>query len=309
MMPIRMQAINALVADILGRGSAASLVRASETMRLFTLGMLAGSYVGGRLESEKQAYRVCSLLDGLAALLVFTQYSETLLPSMRRPFTMRAAANPFGFLRFFFAGGGRGRPRFAALAVLHLMYQLPAYLQMDEMVRRSKFKDWNRERQSRLMTFSQVVSFLSTYLTQWMMNSGVTTPFMRVQLSIACQIVSNLNTILAPSPDQIGYLNAVLFAPVCGMQQIGRQMAQESLSHDVGQGELSGHLNNLSFFPSLIMPNVFSELFARCAQNFPAAPFCLALAIRMINFCVVVPWVYRTIGSVPSFIPHTKKVG
>jgi hypothetical protein len=86
----------------------------------------------------------------------------------------------------------------------------------------------------------------------------------------------------------------VVLAPVLqslrqGGSAFDRILAVEAKRCKLGEGEKEAMLSNLSMLSGVVLPNVFSEIYAWTADTQPNAVFILCAALHLINAEMVVP--------------------
>ena len=106
--------VNAVLADIFGRGTSKCLVEQSKLNRALTvtrLLVLLGSQMVGHAGTTEQRFFVASGLNIIGALIMLLGVKETLPEESRAKLTLGRAVNPFSFLSFF---GWTGAPQTAS---------------------------------------------------------------------------------------------------------------------------------------------------------------------------------------------------
>eukprot|EP00747_Dinoflagellata_sp_TGD_P179856 gnl/TRDRNA2_/TRDRNA2_31374_c0_seq1.p1 gnl/TRDRNA2_/TRDRNA2_31374_c0~~gnl/TRDRNA2_/TRDRNA2_31374_c0_seq1.p1 ORF type:complete len:480 (-),score=54.02 gnl/TRDRNA2_/TRDRNA2_31374_c0_seq1:79-1518(-) len=275
----------AALGDLYGRGTWELSKVSTVVSRRALLCMLFGSFLGRSLKHHRQNYVAGAVLQLCAAATLFIGGRETV--EVRRTHVKLSRSSPLSFLAFF----RRSKP-LVALAALSVFNSLPSHLGIHDVYRRQKFKDWGGAQIANQTIISQTCTFLSTFTALPLMNllglQGA------ARLTAWVQVVGCANNALAPRMEML-YLQPLLSLLMCS-GATDRCLQQEAELAGVGQGELGGAVANMNFLPSLVMPNVFTVLYTRCADTLPAAPFLLAAVLHILDAEVAIPLAFRQLS-------------
>eukprot|EP00930_Biecheleria_cincta_P022960 TRINITY_DN16656_c0_g2_i1.p1 TRINITY_DN16656_c0_g2~~TRINITY_DN16656_c0_g2_i1.p1 ORF type:complete len:547 (+),score=80.09 TRINITY_DN16656_c0_g2_i1:215-1855(+) len=282
------QGVQVSMGDMYGRGTRSAALASSIVGRYELFASMLGMFAG-RICTTRQGFLVAGVSQVSSGLLLSAAMSET-LPVFGKMRWSLNSISPLSFLASF-----RKSRALLALALLKTVRELPNYLNIHSVYRRQKFKQWGQAQDSNMQLLMMASMFLATFFSTRVMDTLGLQATTRLHHLVG--ILHLANSALAPRMEFL-YLNPFLVSLFFfGGDATERCLQQEASVAGVGQGELAGAQANLAFFPSLVMPNVYTAIYERCAESWPAAPYVVAASIHLLTAEALVPWAYAHLSD------------
>lgn len=278
----------AMLGDIHGRGTMQYTHIAATMQRYSLVCSVGGTYLGRLIPDDTTNIGLCGGLQIAAGMLLAAVGRETLPQTSTTPMSY-SASNPLSFVSFF----GQSKP-LMALFLLKTLREMPNYVNIHMVYRRQRFENWGRSDDSSMFMWGQIMMFLSTYTRMWLMDRFGLQACHRLHSWVSIAIVCN--NVFAPYQWML-YCNTLGHLLQTGMHSTERLLQMESVIEGAGAGELQSATANCSFLPSLIMPNACTQLYLRCLDTFPAAPYAVAALLHLVNAEVVTPYSYGRLST------------
>merc|ERR1719401_2469102 len=148
-------------------------------------------------------------------------------------------------------------------------------MNVSDVFQRQKFEAWGPRQDSIQMVVAAASTFVGTFLAAPSMKRLGLQATARLHGWCGAAMV----LILACAPR----VEALLAAPVFmalqhGDAALGRCLELEAELLGLGQGALAAAQANRCFLPSVVMPQLFTGLYSRCAERCPRVPLLVAAA-------------------------------
>lgn len=246
--------------------------------------------VKGRVKSPRKAMAIAgrlALCSATATLLV----KETLPSEARRPIQWKDLRNPLAAIYFFSKS-----PSLTWLGWLNFCLGVPAMNNTVMMLRRQRF-DWGMRENARQAWLGQLFSLgaAATVAPTLQQLGCLNTLQWSQRLSAVCNFVN----VFAADARWLK-VNAVLGAFFDhGYVAFDRTLSKEAMKCGAGSGEMEAAIANVDVLPSLVVPLIFTEIYARS----PVAVCLLCAAMQLANSEAAVPLMWPKEGSTPPGSP------
>lgn len=282
------QGVQAAMGDMYGRGTRSAALASSVVGRYELFASMLGMFAG-RVCTTRQGFLVAGVSQVSSGLILFAAMRETLPVYGKMRWSLNSIS-PLSFLASF----SKSRA-LLALALLKTVRELPNYLNIHSVYRRQKFKQWGQAQDSNIQLLMMGSMFLATFFSTRVMDTLGLQATTRLHHLVG--ILHLANSALAPCMEML-YLNPLIVSLFFfGGDATERCLQLEASVAGVGQGQLAGAQANLAFFPSLVMPNVYTAIYERCAESWPAAPYVVAASIHLLTAEALVPWAYAHLSD------------
>mmetsp|Transcript_20025 Transcript_20025/g.49061 ORF Transcript_20025/g.49061 Transcript_20025/m.49061 type:complete len:431 (+) Transcript_20025:231-1523(+) len=275
-------AITAYMADKLGRGSARYSVAVQRTRLVLTAVGLVALRIGARVRSARRNIFLSCIANLVASLVFLTCVSETLPEKKRVGLALSRAGNPLSFLTTLSKS-----PRLKALCPLLILQAIPDYDYTSKAYYRKQF-GWKVTENANMMFFNQISGIVEGWICPEKPIIQALGVKATTQLASLLGAMQDLNAAFTSRPDTI-YFNALLWPFMHGRTAVSTIVAKEAERLDIGHGELSSALENLTFPLRFMLPALFSELFAKYQKRLPQINLILKAAVRLLLAGIVLP--------------------
>lgn len=283
-----MQGCMASIGDLYGRGTAEYVAATGFLSRCALAGSIFTTYCGRFIADPRKAFAIAGSLQLVAVSVLYVIVPETLVTRKSMDWSLRQLS-PIAFASVF----SRSRA-LMALAVLKTVREMPNHINLAAVYRRQRFPGYGPAQESTNHILFQAAMFASTYVRMPLMEAlGLRGA---AALDAWCSVATFCNSAFAPRPEFL-YLNSLFMMMQCGDTAVDRCLQREAALVDIGQGELGGADGNRAFLSSLLMPHVFTELYRRYSDSFPAAPYVLAAVLSTLAAQVATPWTFGQLKS------------